>query len=108
MLSKKFRLKGKKNFDEVFKQGEKKNSPYFTLHYLTKSDTTNPRFGIVISKKIGNAVTRNKIRRQIYHILQDFLNTKNIDYVIVCSKPITTLDYTDIKNTLSAIITSIQ
>ena len=44
---------------------------------LTDSDTPPPKFGLTISRKHGNAVTRNLLRRRLKAILQETIKTNN-------------------------------
>lgn len=62
----------KKNFEfqEIIgKQKFYRNSSF--VIYYTKNDKGYFRYGISVGKKIGNAVTRNKIKRQIRMMIQD-------------------------------------
>jgi len=45
-----------------------------------------PRYGITASKKIGNAVTRNRAKRRLRHLIQHALSPRaeaGIDYVFI-------------------------
>ena len=58
-------------------------SPEFTI-YGSKKQTGETRIGISVSKKIGIAVVRNKIRRQIRMMLsKQFVLTEPIDYIVI-------------------------
>ena len=65
----------------------------YTIYHGIKSDNT--LFGISIPKKIGNAVIRNKNKRQIKNIIDN--NKNNIqngyNYVIIIRKEILSLSY---------------
>ena len=67
------------------------------------------RFAICVSKKIGNAVRRNKIKRQIKDIIDKsnlvFSNAK--DYVIIVRKEINNIDYQLMKESLINLISNI-
>ncbi|MFA5927833.1 MAG: ribonuclease P protein component [Candidatus Margulisiibacteriota bacterium] len=54
-------LKKKGDFDQVFDNGEKAVSRYFVLYIL--NNTTKTAAGFIASKKIGNAVKRNRAKR---------------------------------------------
>ena len=60
----------KKNID--FQRIIKENKPYkykdYVL-YLERTNEKNYRFGFSVGKKIGKAVTRNYIKRQLKHII---------------------------------------
>ena len=62
----------KKNteFNEILKSGKKFANDIFYV-YVKKNDSHN-RFGISVSKKIGNAVIRNKYKRRIKDIIDKY------------------------------------
>ncbi len=62
-----------------------------------------PRFGFTITKKIGNAVTRNRIRRRLKHALAELANEfakPDYDYVVVGRRSAATQPYSDLKKDL--------
>jgi ribonuclease P protein component len=52
-------------FQSIYKEHQRLNCSYFTLLLQQKNDIDGPAFGIVIRKKIGNAVVRNKLKRRL-------------------------------------------
>ena len=56
------RIKKKSDFTALYKKGNRYRGRYFILVYLS-NDLTFSRIGVVASKKIGNAVERNKAKR---------------------------------------------
>ena len=68
--------------------------------YLKEKDTFPYQFGFSIGKKIGNAVTRNRIKRQIKSIV-DKKNYQNSFYcIIMVRKSILEKNYADMENNL--------
>ncbi|GAI32984.1 unnamed protein product, partial [marine sediment metagenome] len=62
MLNKRNRLKKKKDFDKVFKQGQGFKQDFLYLK-IRKNNLKSSRFGFVVSKKFSKkAVIRNKIK----------------------------------------------
>ena len=45
--------------------------------------TGSARVGLVVSKSAGNAVTRNRIKRRLRHIVRTLPLKPGIDYVII-------------------------
>lgn len=78
---------------------------YFYI-YKGTNDKNTYRFVICVSKKIGNAVRRNKIRRQIKDIIDksNLIFKQNQDYVIIVSKEINNIDFNKIKEELINLI----
>ena len=70
-------IKKKEDFSHVFRNGSFLNCNSFTINYAKKSKlagTNSPRFGIVASKKVGNAVQRNFAKRRAKALKNIFLN----------------------------------
>lgn len=95
-------LKTRPEFQRV-RGGGRATSACFVLEgkaRLDGSDTADggrPRFGFTITKKIGNAVTRNRIRRRLkaaLTALAPHAARANIDYVVVARPPAAELDFT--------------
>ena len=77
----------KKNLD--FARIIKENNSYKTSPYIIYIERTNEiryHFGISVSKKIGNAVTRNKIKRQIKSIIDKKDYKNNFNCIIIVRK----------------------
>lgn len=64
-MEKAYRIKKNDDFQKVYKQGKSVANKQFIVYRLTNKDNEHFRLGISVSKKIGNAVTRNRIKRAI-------------------------------------------
>jgi ribonuclease P protein component len=95
-LKKKNIVKEKRDFDRAFKLNNQKKSKYAFLYTY---DTQNAyRFGICVSKKLGNAVTRNRLKRQIKDIIdKSKLHFESKDYIIVLKKSAVGTKYLKLK-----------
>ena len=82
MLKKIYRLKKKKEFSYVYLRGEKHISKckYVSI-YRTPSSKLS--IGFSVSKKIGNAVTRNLYKRRLQHIAKKYLSLLNKGHYII-------------------------
>ena len=93
-------LKKNYQFQYVFKKGKRFNSLYFNL-VVASCNKNYSKFGIVVSKKIGKAVFRNKKRRQIKEILRHIVeNIKINQYVILAKESIIDASYSEIQSDL--------
>ena len=54
------------------------------------------RFGFIVSKKIGNAVTRNRYKRQMRHSTNVFNVKSGYDVIFIARKRIQECDFQDI------------
>ncbi|ATZ21929.1 ribonuclease P protein component [Mesoplasma tabanidae] len=77
----------KKNFEfqEIISKQEFYRNSSFVIYY-TKNDKEYFRYGISVGKKLGNAVMRNKIKRQIRMMIQNQIKTSfefSYDIIII-------------------------
>lgn len=86
MIKTKNRLKKRKEFSYIFRKGERINAGEISCLYI-KSKFFYPRFGISVSNKVGNAVVRNKIKRQLRAILSQFLPKITYKNIIILVHP---------------------
>lgn len=77
-------LKNEKEFSKVYQRGQKKYTKYLIIIFL-KNNLSENRFGFVASKKTGNAVKRNRIKRLFREVVR--LNNdkfkENYDYILI-------------------------
>ena len=99
-----YRIKKSDEFLATMKRGKiYKNCAY--IIYLKPNTFSYVRIGISTSKKLGNAVTRNKIRRQIRAMIHDLINYEcNKDIVIIVKKDYLNSDYKTNKTLLEEIL----
>ncbi len=67
-LKRNYRLKKRRHFLEVYNKGLKFNGKYLVIYFLP--DRKEKQFGFTVSKKIGKAVVRNRIKRQIKEVVR--------------------------------------
>ena len=89
-------VKNNRDFDRIIKNGQFKKNNEFVIYYLDNEKEFD-RFGISVSKKIGNAVTRNYYKRVIRNICDKSKNlySKRKDYIIIMRKGLTILNFSD-------------
>lgn len=92
-------LKSSRDFDRIIKN----NKPYIYKDYIIyiERDTNKIfKFGISVGKKLGNAVTRNKIKRQLKAIINqnDYQNSFNC--IIIVGKGINEKSFIERKENL--------
>lgn len=100
MLNKQNRLTKRKEFGYIYKNGKKYYTPILQLVAInTKLD--QPRFGFVVSKKVGKAHTRNKIKRQLSEIVRTNLaEFAQKNYIFVARPAAATTDFETLKKTV--------
>ena len=100
-MKKRFRVKKEKDFSAIFKEGKSFANRKFVIYRL-ENDEQHFRVGLSVSKKLGNAVTRNQIKRRIRHILIEYKNqlVENVDFVVIARKGVEILDYAEMEKNL--------
>lgn len=90
-------VKNNREFNNIINTGNKFKSDIFTICML-KNEFNYNRYGIAISKKIGNAVVRNKYKRQIKDIIDDIkITICCYDIIFIAKSNIKTNNYQLIK-----------
>ncbi|RUM98823.1 ribonuclease P protein component [Pseudaminobacter arsenicus] len=79
------RLRKRVDFLAV-RRGEKRRGRFFLMEVLDRGDDKSPRVGFTVTKKVGNAVVRNRVRRRLKEAVRTHAAgdmTPGKDYVIV-------------------------
>lgn len=99
-MKKVYRIKKNNEIDAII-QNKKSSGDKFFVIYNKESLNTHFRFAISIGRKYGNAVARNKIKRQIRMIMHHHQSNISVfDYVIVVKKDASTLNYQEIESNI--------
>ncbi|PWI56809.1 ribonuclease P protein component [Sulfoacidibacillus thermotolerans] len=89
------RLRRNGDFRYVFARGSSVANRYYVLYVLKKDRTKSTRVGFSVSKKVGNAVVRNRVKRLLREIMrvqiQNF--TTGYDLAIIARKEAANLNY---------------
>ena len=80
------RLTRSRDFDAVYRHGRSASTRFLTLYWFERADEPgDPRLGLAVPKAAGNAVIRNRIKRQLREIFRARLDSvsRKHDYVLV-------------------------
>ncbi len=104
-VNKRQRIKKDEEFQTVFKKGKSFANRQFVVYCLQK-DQPHFRIGLSVGKKMGNAVTRNQIKR---YIRQTFLELRDdvrqdMDYVIIARTQAAALNFHETKKSLEHVL----
>ncbi|MCW0221400.1 MAG: ribonuclease P protein component [Prosthecobacter sp.] len=69
-LPSRLHLKESRDFARVKEKGRSQAGRFFVLALLRDESIADFQFGLVTSKRLGNAVARNRVRRQIREIIR--------------------------------------
>lgn len=63
-MEKKLRLKSNRDFRNTYDKGKSFANKYLVI-FFRKNGLDNSRLGVAVTKKLGNSVIRNKVKRRI-------------------------------------------
>ena len=104
-MKKELRIKKNSEFSQIIDQKKRYSSVAFVM-YIDEKKYDFCRIGISVSKKLGNAVERNKIKRQVRMMLMSLIdfNKHPFDLIIIVRKEYLNNNYENNKNDLEKII----
>jgi ribonuclease P protein component len=79
------RLTRSRDFDSVYRNGRSVSTRFLTLYWFGRDDAIGaPRLGFAVPREVGNAVVRNRIKRQLRELLGERLDRvpATNDYVV--------------------------
>jgi ribonuclease P protein component len=83
------RLSRSRDFDAVYRQGRSTSTRFLVLYWFEREeDLGEPRLGLAVPRAAGNAVARNRIKRQLREVWHERLDRvpEGRDYVLI-AKP---------------------
>ena len=89
-----FRIRRRRDFQHVFQHGRRISSPEFRLAFCP-NDLGHPRLGLAVSRAVGNAVRRNRVKRRIREVFrrhQDQL-PDSMDLVVMPNRGVASLPF---------------
>ncbi len=91
-MKKKYRVKKNQNFTKIIQHHQSLSNKEYVLYYL-KNDI-HLRIGLSVSKKLGHAVIRNKIKRQVRMLANEIFDKDlSYDFIIIVRKNYLNNDY---------------
>ncbi len=82
------RIKKNDEFQKMYNEFNKKIFSNYSVIYLKKNNLEFSRFGVVVSKKVGNAVVRNRVKRLFREMIRNNLSyiKRGYDIIIISKK----------------------
>ena len=88
-MQRRHRLSRSRDFDAVYRQGRSTSTRFLVLYWFDRNEEpVEPRLGLAVPKAAGNAVARNRIKRQLRDVWRARLERvpAGRDYVLI-AKP---------------------
>lgn len=105
-MKKQHRLQKNEEFQQVFQLGSSAANRQFVVYQLQKTEQQTVRIGLSVSKKLGNAVQRNRIKRLMKEVLRDTAEElkQDRDVVIIARKPVTSMELGEMEKSLRHVL----
>ena len=99
------RIKASDDFALTIKKGKAQRDQSYVIHYRT-NEFKYVRVGISVSSKLGNAVVRNHIKRQVRSMCDEIIeyDEKSLDIVIVVKQGFLNRSFDDNKLSLTKLL----
>ena len=101
------RLKKNSQFNYIYKKGEKVHTENFTL-FVVRSRFSCYKIGFSISKKLGKANKRNKLKRRMREIVRNLQVPSFCNYVLLAKENATSLEFCDLKKELEKLFEKVE
>ncbi len=106
-MRKEERLSKRAQFAAVYDQGNSWVNHFLVLRALANGLEHN-RYGFVVSKKVGEAATRNRVRRLLREAARMTPTKKGWDVVFIARKPCSVSNYHQLAEALAGLLRRAQ
>jgi len=101
-MQRKLRLRDRSDFNRIYRGGKSFANGQFVVYWSKRSETEQFRMGVSVSKKLGNAVVRNRMRRVVKEMVR--LNSDQIadktDFILIVRKPAVTMKTKELERSM--------
>ena len=104
-MKRQYRIRKNEEFSSIIGNKKSVSDACFVLYFEDKKENY-ARIGVSVSKKLGNAVVRNKIKRQVKEMAKQLVDFDNYpkDLIIIVRKAYLDKDFIYNKNHLELLI----
>ena len=105
-MQRKLRLRKREDFSRIYRYGKSFANSQFVVYWSRQAKADPFRLGVSASKKIGNAVIRNRMRRLVKEIVR--LHAERIasqhDFIIIVRKPAVEMEMRQLEKSMLHIL----
>jgi ribonuclease P protein component len=106
-------LRNSRQFRKVYDQGQRYHTPHFSA-FILRNDGIEQRIGITVTRKIGNAVIRNRCKRRLREVIRGFftqapdsLTAPGYDLVINAKSSLVDAEFKQVQASFARVIAKI-
>ncbi|MEE8413189.1 MAG: ribonuclease P protein component [Dehalococcoidales bacterium] len=106
-MGKEERLTRPQQYASVYSKGSSRTSDLLVMRSLSNGLTLS-RYGLSVSKRVGNAVTRNRLKRLLREILRIMPLKTGWDIVFIVRPAAANADYASLKRTAEDLLSRVD
>jgi len=105
-VQRKLRLRKRQDFSRIYRSGKSFANGQFVLYWSRQKQADPIRLGVSASKKIGNAVVRNRMRRLVKEIIRHQTDrlVEQMDLIIIVRKPAVGLKMKELERSMQHVL----
>jgi ribonuclease P protein component len=92
-LTRRHRLSRSRDFDAVYRKGRSVSTRYLVLYAFPREEdpAAGPRLGLAVSRQLGGAVERNRLKRRLRAAWEELAERlpEDVDYVLIAKPGLT-------------------
>ncbi|MEO8189301.1 MAG: ribonuclease P protein component [Acidobacteriota bacterium] len=100
-LSRDDRLRKRTEFEECYSSGVRVSGRHFLVFLLARPGAERPRLGISVSKRVGDAVTRNRVKRRIRELFRRQRPARAVELVVNARPSSASAEFQDLERDYS-------
>ena len=95
-MQRRHRLTGSNRFSQIHTEGTSVANRFLVVRYLA-NDLDRSRFGFLVSKRIGNSVVRNRVKRRLREAVRHHSVNSGWDAVLIARRGIERATFQQLK-----------
>lgn len=107
-MKKEYRVKKSSEIETIVRLRQSRADKYFVVYKRENYENSHFRFAVSVSKKYGNAVERNKIKRQVREVISKIDIIDHFDVFIVVKKDIKGISFKEIKDSINLLVNKLK
>lgn len=108
-MKKQNRIRKNEEFQKIISKKNSVANQSFVVYFQKNNLNNQTRVGISVSKKLGNAVLRNKIKRQVRMLAQQTIDFNDgFDYIIIVRNKFLSLPFSKNEHEMDYILKKIK
>jgi ribonuclease P protein component len=98
------RLRKRSEFEECYSSGVRVSGRHFLLFLRRPPEIGRPRIGISVSRRVGDAVTRNRVKRRLREIFRKERPFENVEIVVNARPSAATAEFSELRRDFADVL----